>query len=53
MMSDDWKEFVKEVYEVAFGDSAFDRGFDAEEVLVQLREFSDNAYKWEKHTGND
>jgi len=53
MMSDDWKEFVEEVYEVAFGDNAFDRGFDAEEVLVQLREFSDNAYKWEKLTGND
>jgi len=53
MMSDDWKEFVEEVYEVAFGDSAFDRGFDAEEVLNKIKEFSDNALKWEEHTGND
>ena len=47
----EWKKFIEEVYEIAFGDSAFDRGFDAEEVLEQLREFSDNALKWEEHIG--
>jgi len=47
-MSDDWKEFVEEVYEVAFGDSAFDRGYDAEEVLDKIKEFSDKAFKYEE-----
>ena len=43
-----WQTFIEEAYEIAFGDNAFNRGFDAEEVLVQLREFSDNALKWEE-----
>ncbi len=50
-MDKGWQTFIEEVYEIAFGDNAFNRGFDAEEVLVQLREFSDNALKWEEHTG--
>ena len=50
-MNEEWQKFIEEVYEIAFGDNAFNRGFDAEEVLVQLREFSDNALKWEEHTG--
>jgi len=50
-MNEEWQQFIKEVYEIAFGDNAFDRGFDAEEVLIQLREFSDNALKWEKNIG--
>jgi len=41
-------EFIEKVYEIAFGDNAFNRGFDADEVLVQLREFSDNALKASK-----
>tara|TARA_R100001126_G_C4813444_1_gene143031 strand:- start:20 stop:190 length:171 start_codon:yes stop_codon:yes gene_type:complete len=47
-MDEEWQRFIEEVYEIAFGDDAFNRGFDAEEVLVQLREFSDNALKKEK-----
>jgi|TARA_R110002020_G_C15788880_1_gene729966 hypothetical protein len=47
-MNEEWQKFIEEVYEIAFGDNAFNRGFDAEEVLVQLREFSDNALKWEE-----
>jgi len=50
-MNEEWQQFIKEVYEIAFGDNAFDRGFDAEEVLIQLREFSDNALKWEENIG--
>ena len=51
IMSD--KEFIEEVYEIAFGDNAIGRGFYREEVLGRLRNFSDNALKWEEHTGND
>ena len=47
-MNEEWQKFIEEVYEIAFGDNAFNRGFDAEEVLAQLREFSDNALKWEE-----
>ena len=50
-MSD--REFIEEVYEIAFGDNAIGRGFYKEEVLVRLKNFSDNSLKWEKHTGND
>ena len=40
-MSD--KEFIEEVYEIAFGDDAINRDFSYEEVLERLREFSDKA----------
>jgi len=35
--------FVEDVFEIAFGDDAINRGFSCEEVLEQLREFSDKA----------
>ena len=40
--------FIEEVYEIAFGDDAIKRDFDKEEVLEKLREFSDNALKYEE-----
>ena len=54
MMSNE--EFIKEVFEIAFGDSAKcvpeetgkPREFTKEEVLERLMEFSDNALKWEE-----
>jgi len=51
------EEFIKEVFEIAFGNDAkctehpswlFPREFTKEEVLEQLKEFSDNALKWEE-----
>ena len=51
VMSD--KEFIEEVYEIAFGDDAVNKGFYREEVLGRLRNFSDNALKWEEHTGEE
>ncbi len=39
-MTDNFKE---EVYEIAFGDDAINRGFTEEEVIDKLREFSDKA----------
>ena len=42
------KQFMEEVYEIAFGDQAYYRGFFPEEVIEQLREFSDNALLYEE-----
>jgi len=35
--------FIEQVYEIAFGDDAFNKGYDRQEVLDKLREFSDKA----------
>ena len=40
--------FLEEVFELAFGDDAIYNGYCMEEVLGMLREFSDNALKWEE-----
>ena len=37
------KEFLADVFEIAFGDDAINRDFSYEEVLERLREFSDKA----------
>ncbi len=50
------EQFIDEVCEIAFGDSAKcvrfatgkPREFTKEEVLERLMEFSDNALKWEE-----
>ena len=50
------EEFIKEVFEIAFGDGAkcteepmsLPREFTKEEAIEQLKEFSDNALKWEE-----
>ena len=52
------EEFIKEVFQIAFGDRARcvenndhevkAREFTKEEVLEQLKEFSDNALKYEE-----
>lgn len=40
--------FLDEVFEIAFGCSAIDKGYSMEEVVEKLREHSDNALKWEE-----
>ena len=42
------KEFIEEVFEIAFGDNAINRDFSKEECLETLREFEENAYKYEE-----
>ena len=42
------RQFMEEVYEIAYGDQAYYRGFFPEEVLETLREFSYNALKVEE-----
>jgi len=38
------REFIEEVYEIAFGDDAINRDFSYEEVLEELRDNSDRAW---------
>ena len=40
--------FEEQVFEIAFGDDAVNRGFTKENVLEQLRYFSDTALWWEQ-----
>ena len=41
------KQFIEAVYELAFGDNAINRDFTQEEVIAELKKFSDDALKWE------
>ena len=45
-MSD--SRFIEEIYEIAFGDDAINRNFSHDEVIQQIREFSDHALNWEE-----
>ena len=51
MNTEETKEFIEEVYEIAFGDNAINRGFTTQDVLDQLRQFSDDSC--EKHEDTD
>ena len=37
------KEFMEAVYEIAFGENAYRRGFYPEEVVERLQQFSDGS----------
>jgi hypothetical protein len=43
----DNETFKEMVYEIAFGDEAIEKEYSDSEVIERLREFSDNALKWE------
>ncbi len=48
------KEFEEACFEIAFGDGAFYPNYQREEVLERLRQFSDDAFKWEEQEkGNE
>lgn len=42
------KEFIENVFEIAFGDNAINKDYSKEEVLIKLREFSDEALENEE-----
>ena len=44
----DRERFINEIADLAFGENAIERGYDMQEVIDQLYEFSDHALKWEK-----
>jgi hypothetical protein len=41
--------FLEEIYEIAFGDDAINKGYTSEEVLQRLQDMSDDAYTYEKY----
>lgn len=43
-------KFKEQVFELAFGDDAINKGFSEKEVLEKLREFSNDALKFESVT---
>ena len=45
---EDIEFFLRECADLAFGELAIERGFLMEEVLEKLKEFSDNALKYEE-----
>jgi len=42
------KQFIEDVYEIAFGDDAINKGYTHDDVLDKLLEHSNNALKWEE-----
>ena len=45
-------EFIEEVFEIAFGNNAINKNYSYNEVLKQLMQFSNNAFKYEKLLDN-
>ena len=46
------KTFIEEAYEIAFGEDALHREFHPDEVIERLKEFSDDALKYEEGEEN-
>ena len=44
----DRERFINEIADLAFGENAIERGYDLDEVIERIQEFSDNALKWEE-----
>lgn len=42
------KDFIEEIYELAFGSDAVNRGFSKEEVIKEIKRFSDLALEYEE-----
>ena len=40
-------QFIEEIYELSFGNNAINRDFTQEEVIAELKKFSDDALKWD------
>ena len=45
----DEKQFVEEIFEIAFGDDAINKDYSFEEVVAKIREFSDLALEVEEY----
>ena len=45
------REFVEEVWQLAYGADAWEREISAEEVLQKLKQFEAHALKWEEQEG--
>ena len=47
------KEFIEQVYEIAFGHDAINRNFGHAEVIEQLEEFNEDSLKWDSIPDDD
>jgi hypothetical protein len=45
------RDFVEEVWELAFGHDAWNKGFNDQEVLDKLKQYEAHALKWEEQEG--
>ncbi len=45
------RDFVEEVWELAFGHDAWEREFSDDEVLEKLKQYEAHALKWEEQEG--
>ena len=46
--TEDREYFIRQISNLTFGANTIERGYSMEEVIEKLREFSDNALKWEE-----
>ena len=44
----DKEYFIKEISNLAYGENTIERGYTMADVIEVLKEFSDNALKWEE-----
>lgn len=42
------ENFIEDIFEIAFGMDAINKGYSMSEVVEKLREYSDNALKYEE-----
>ena len=47
-IEEDRERFINEIAELAFGEGAIELGYELDEVIEKIQEFSDNALKWEE-----
>ena len=47
------KEFIKSIYELAFGHDAINRNFGHAEVIEQIEEFNEDSLKWDSIPDED
>ena len=44
----DREYFIKEISNLAYGENTIERGYKMADVIEVLKEYSDNALKWEE-----
>lgn len=47
------KEFIEQIFEIAFGNDAINRDFSKEQVIKEIKRFSDLALEYEENYDDD
>ena len=45
-------QFIEQIYEIAFGDDAINKGYSQEDVIERLFDYSNDALKYEELVDN-